>query len=604
MIEGDEVCDGTAVGGASCAALGFTLGGSVGCTADCSRLDVSGCTASFVVPDVGLSFEAPAIDSTGRIYAAGFDVIVAIDPDGTEVWRLPGDGEVAVYSDERVMRTLDNGSSDASVEALDRGGNTIWSYTITRDDIGGMAIGADGTTYVAGYTGFTDTFDRLYAIDPNGALAWSYGVSALYGPIIADDGTLYVASQSSIAKLSPDGTLLDTLSCPGLTQRSRLIMGDDGTLYFVAGEGSCDAGDLGTVAAISPQGGCLWSTQFVMPQQCSWVDVDLVMGNEAIYAFMGSRLVAVDTAGAVLWQVQLSFLPKSIVLSDAGDIFVGGIGGDLEAFSPDGTLLWKRTGVGTVHNMTFGLNDTLYMMAYPDLVALPIDRGLPTSGWPRSGRDLRNSYGQEQDLCGNGQIEPLEVCDGALLGGASCDGTLQCAPDCLAYDTSQCADILIFSEYVEGSGNNKALEIANLDPGPVDLSTCSIERYTNGATTPSAIYDLPSQSLASGDVIVICHTSADPALLDFCDLQSSAATNFNGDDALVLRCSGQVKDSFGKVGEDPGSAWGSGDTVTVERTLRRKASVILGDTIPDDAFDPAAQWDSYPTDTFSGLGTY
>lgn len=43
-IEGDEVCDGTDLGGATCETEGFT-GGTLACTRDCSALDTSGCTA-------------------------------------------------------------------------------------------------------------------------------------------------------------------------------------------------------------------------------------------------------------------------------------------------------------------------------------------------------------------------------------------------------------------------------------------------------------------------------------------------------------------------------------------------------------------------------
>lgn len=50
----------------------------------------------------------------------------------------------------------------------------------------------------------------------------------------------------------------------------------------------------------------------------------------------------------------------------------------------------------------------------------------------------------ESAVCGNGILEPGEVCDGATLGGISCEtrgydrGMLQCAPDCLTLDESAC----------------------------------------------------------------------------------------------------------------------------------------------------------------------
>src|SRR5689334_1976140 len=46
--------------------------------------------------------------------------------------------------------------------------------------------------------------------------------------------------------------------------------------------------------------------------------------------------------------------------------------------------------------------------------------------------------------CGNGEIDPGEVCDGSRLGGATCadlvelSGALGCRRDCSDFDTSAC----------------------------------------------------------------------------------------------------------------------------------------------------------------------
>jgi hypothetical protein len=42
LIEGDEVCDGSDLGGETCESLGFA-GGSLGCREDCSALDTEAC---------------------------------------------------------------------------------------------------------------------------------------------------------------------------------------------------------------------------------------------------------------------------------------------------------------------------------------------------------------------------------------------------------------------------------------------------------------------------------------------------------------------------------------------------------------------------------
>ena len=88
------------------------------------------------------------------------------------------------------------------------------------------------------------------------------------------------------------------------------------------------------------------------------------------------------------------------------------------------------------------------------------------------------------------------------------------------------------------------------------------------------------------------------------DLSNSTVINFNGDDALVLKNAGTIIDSFGQVGVDPGTAWGTGDVTTVDHTLIRNSSIITGDTNPNDAFDPATEWTALPKDTFTNLGSH
>ena len=165
---------------------------------------------------------------------------------------------------------------------------------------------------------------------------------------------------------------------------------------------------------------------------------------------------------------------------------------------------------------------------------------------------------------------------------------------------SAAASELFISEYIEGSSYNKAVEIYNGTGAIVALSTYTIELYSNGATSPSASVAL-SGMLADGDVFVIAHASADPAILAVADATSSSVINFNGDDTLVLRNGGDVVDVFGQVGFDPGSQWDGGGT---DDTLRRAETVCTGDTNPDDAFDASVEWVIFPINTFDGLGSH
>ncbi len=161
---------------------------------------------------------------------------------------------------------------------------------------------------------------------------------------------------------------------------------------------------------------------------------------------------------------------------------------------------------------------------------------------------------------------------------------------------------LYFSEYIEGSSNNKALEIYNDTGAEVDLSAYEIQFFFNGSSTAGATLNLTG-TVADGDVYVVAHGSAVTGILDQADFTSSVGF-YNGDDAITLLNGGVVVDAIGQIGVDPGSEWGTGDTSTQNNTLRRLESVTEGDTDAYDSFDPASQWTGFANDTFDGLGSY
>lgn len=164
---------------------------------------------------------------------------------------------------------------------------------------------------------------------------------------------------------------------------------------------------------------------------------------------------------------------------------------------------------------------------------------------------------------------------------------------------------LYFSEYVEGSSNNKALEIYNASDAPIDLTGCSVRNYANGASAPTGTAVLTATIPAQG-TWVLCHGSAGAALQAVCNQPIAAVPNaiaFNGDDAVELFCDGNSIDVIGQIGVDPGTQWGSGATSTLDATLRRNCSVTTGRANGEDPFNPADEWTGFPIDTFGGLGS-
>jgi predicted extracellular nuclease len=191
----------------------------------------------------------------------------------------------------------------------------------------------------------------------------------------------------------------------------------------------------------------------------------------------------------------------------------------------------------------------------------------------------------------NGRVAPL------LIALAMLTTTLVAAP---AAPLGAATPDLLISEYIEGTSFNKSIEIYNGTGSSVDLSSYTLELYSNGSATVSQSVTLTG-TLDDGDVFVVSHASADAAILAVTDLVSSAVANFNGDDAVVLQGASGVVDSFGQVGVDPGSEWPGGG---VDDTLLRQATVCQGDTNPTDAFDASVEWDTLPVNTFTELGAH
>jgi len=89
---------------------------------------------------------------------------------------------------------------------------------------------------------------------------------------------------------------------------------------------------------------------------------------------------------------------------------------------------------------------------------------------------------------------------------------------------------LFLSEYIEGTSNNKALEIFNGTSTAVNLATgaYNVQMYFNGSATAGLTINLTG-TVASGDVYVLAHSSATAAILAQAD-QTNGAGWFNGDD--------------------------------------------------------------------------
>lgn len=176
-----------------------------------------------------------------------------------------------------------------------------------------------------------------------------------------------------------------------------------------------------------------------------------------------------------------------------------------------------------------------------------------------------------------------------------------------AQGTSYAASLLI-SEYIDGSGNNKFIEIYNGTDSPISLNNYKLEVYDSATNNSQAsanqilnLIDVQS-SLASGQAMIIKNASAAAAIAGY----AWPGLIFDGNDAIVLRERGtnEVVDSIGQLNAAPPAAWTGGNVTTSNSGLRRKPEVCIGRRDATDPFNPAEEWLQYPSTDLNGLGSH
>lgn len=137
---------------------------------------------------------------------------------------------------------------------------------------------------------------------------------------------------------------------------------------------------------------------------------------------------------------------------------------------------------------------------------------------------------------------------------------------------------LILSEYGEGPGYDKYIEIFNGTGQALDLSAYSLRIQRNGTNDFTSDFPLTG-NLPDNTPMLIVNSQANPELLNKANLVIDSRTqqviNFNGDDAVGLFKNGVLLDVVGIV--DAGSVnWGA------DKTLVRNSDVKM----PNAVYDP------------------
>lgn len=249
-----------------------------------------------------------------------------------------------------------------------------------------------------------------------------------------------------------------------------------------------------------------------------------------------------------------------------------------------GTVIWAQgdgtygNGAGYVADESFDVTDyeTYYINCYDKY----------DDGWDGTTYEIRDAAaGGGNVVCNNGGASPND--------GNDEDSNWEFGDPLLELESSESfsyppAPKVFFSEYIEGSGSNKAVEIYNGTGSDVDLSDFAVVRYNNGSDTEENLFEFDTTLLA-GDVYVIGNSQAAPEYSGEFD-ETSGLTWYNGDDFLGLiydfngddtfDVATELIDAIGVLGVDPGTAWNVAgvNNATAEHTLLRKPNTTKGNT--------------------------
>jgi outer membrane protein assembly factor BamB len=284
----------------------------------------------------------------GTIYYGSYSALYAINPDGTQKWKLESMSTIRVssiaISKEGDIYLLSNGGlhilnpdssekkffplqygaghltltpdgtvyigdTEGFLYAYDHQLNLLWKYKSSKQVLSDPAVSADGSVY------FISADKNVFAVDKSGTLKWKYPSESIFDstlqpPAIAPDGTIILSLADGINALDPSGGLKWKFAPAGYSRS--FAIGADGTIYL-------DGGD-----------------------------------NPIFYA--------INNDGTEKWRFEKDDSdPGSATIIDSQGVIYFGCEKTLYAINPDGSLKWKMPTEDTVSSPFLGNDDTLYI---------------------------------------------------------------------------------------------------------------------------------------------------------------------------------------------------------------------------------------------------
>jgi outer membrane protein assembly factor BamB len=293
-------------------------------------------------------FSTPALDDSGDVYITTSRKLVKVDGrTGAALWAWPSHN----------------------------------SLSISHSPV----IGQDGKVYFACYS------DSLYALNPDGTLAWAQplGASVNSAPAVGLDGRLYVAttrgtSGNKLWCFEPGGASPWSFDLADEADFASPAIGPDSTVYVGAGR---------YLYAVNHDGTLKWRDSLAAQVQ----SCPAVANESTLYVVAGARLYCIGTDSTVRWRVSIGGSNYCSPAVDAeGNVIVGsanGVNSRLYCIAPDSTVrdsypigadIWSSPAING-NKVYFGtMADSMYLFMGPGSgVAEQTGRAVPALRiWP------------------------------------------------------------------------------------------------------------------------------------------------------------------------------------------------------------------------------
>ena len=226
------------------------------------------------------------------------------------------------------------------------------------------AIDSDGRVYIG--LGSSVGGDKLFCVNPDCTLAWSYQTSnaILSCPAIDSDGRIYFSADGvsgDLYAMDSDGSLLWTYEMYNTAYYCPPTLGASGEIYIA------EAAYLGR---LDPSGSLVWSYYF----DVSPTDVAPAMGSDGrVYVLTSgdSKLYSITSLGALSWSYAESGVCHGALSIDSrGKICYGALDNILYSLNSNGSLFWSYETGDYISNTSaaMGSNGRIYVGSWENNV--------------------------------------------------------------------------------------------------------------------------------------------------------------------------------------------------------------------------------------------